>query len=338
MNKKSFNREQLVLQHPIPVSLEGTEKILFQMKNCICKIFQKNGYIGTGFFCKIPFNNIFLPVLITNNHILDDKDLNIYNIIELSINGKTKIKITIDDSRITYTKKEDDITIIEIKPEDGIKYYLEIDDDLNNEILESEYRNKSIYILHYPKEDLSVSYGVIKKIKDKKTIIHLCSTEEGSSGSPILLLKTFKIIGIHCGFHKNNNKCNYGTFIQYLIIKFNKNYYNKETKIILNNSLINNNSNNITKNNQDFYMNLSNNFNNNNPNINMNSNLKNNQNINMNLNNNINNNAYNNQLNISMNNTLEIDVIYKIYIYLIYQIKNSQNFVQNLMVKIIHFI
>ena len=140
MNEKSLNKEQLVLEHPIPVSLEGTKKIIFQMENCICKIFQKNGNIGTGFFCKIPFNKDFLPVLITNNHILDDKDLDNNNIIELSINGKNKIKITLDDSRKKYTnpEKEIDITIIEIKSEDRIKDYLEIDDDANNEILESE--------------------------------------------------------------------------------------------------------------------------------------------------------------------------------------------------------
>ena len=131
------------------------------------------------------------------------------NIIELSINGiksKTNIKIKMDDSRMKYTNpdKEIDITIIEIKPKDGIKNYLEIDDDANSEILESEYRNKSIYILHYPKRDLSVSYGVIYYIEDKKIIDHLCSTEEGSSGSPILSLKSFKIIGIHYGYHKKN--------------------------------------------------------------------------------------------------------------------------------------
>ena len=150
MNERSFIKEQLVLERPIPVSLEGKKKIIFQMQNCICKIFLKNGNFGTGFFCKIPLNkNDVLPVLFTNNHILNDKDLQNNNIIELSINGKNKIKITIDDSRKKYTNSENeiDITIIEIKPEDGINNYLEIDEDSKNEILESEYRNKSIYIL-----------------------------------------------------------------------------------------------------------------------------------------------------------------------------------------------
>ena len=44
----------------IPVSAKDTEKILFQMKNCICKIFPKDGEKGTGFFCKIKFKEKML--------------------------------------------------------------------------------------------------------------------------------------------------------------------------------------------------------------------------------------------------------------------------------------
>ena len=61
---------------------------------------------------------------------------------------------------------------------------------------------KSIYILHYPKGKLNVSYGLINIIIDNKTINHYCITEEGSSGSPILSLETFKLIGIHYGSSK----------------------------------------------------------------------------------------------------------------------------------------
>ena len=234
MNEKTFNKEQLVLESPIPVSLESTKKITFQMQNCICKIFPKDGNIGTGFFCKIPFNNDFLPVLVTNHHIIKDIDNN--NIIELSINGKTKIEIIIDESRKKYTNPDSyvDITIIEIKPEDGINDYLEIDDETNNKIFDSEYRNKSIYIMHYPKGDLSVSYGIIKDMMENKQITHLCSTEEGSSGCPILSLKTFKIIGIHYGYNAKN-KFNYGTFIKYVIIKFSENILNYNEDNNLNN-------------------------------------------------------------------------------------------------------
>jgi len=55
--------------------------------------------------------------------------------------------------------------------------------------------------LHNPRGKLSVSYGLIKKIDDNKEVIeHYCNTEKGSSGSPIVSLETFKLIGIHFGY------------------------------------------------------------------------------------------------------------------------------------------
>ena len=42
------------------------EKILFQMKNCICKILKENDTHGTGFFCKIPYDKslLYLQIII----------------------------------------------------------------------------------------------------------------------------------------------------------------------------------------------------------------------------------------------------------------------------------
>ena len=180
-----IKQEKLIKEQPIPVSLKDTKEILFQMENCICKIYINNGEIGTGFFCKIPFNNNLLPVLITNNHVLNENDIDNNKIIKLMINNEVK-EIEIDNIRKRYTNsdKNIDITIIEIKPEkDGINNYLEIDEeDINKEkdIIELEYKKKSIYIIHYPNEVLSVSYGIINDIIDNKTINHYCNTEEGS--------------------------------------------------------------------------------------------------------------------------------------------------------------
>ena len=44
---------------------------LKEMGKCICKINGKR--IGTGFFCKLKYNNSLIPVLITNNHVIDDE-------------------------------------------------------------------------------------------------------------------------------------------------------------------------------------------------------------------------------------------------------------------------
>lgn len=73
----------------------------------------------------------------------------------------------------------------------------QIKNNLEKDNIENGYRNKSIYILRCSKEELIISCGIIKEIKEGKIIEHLYSTEEGSSGSPILSLKTYKVIGIN---------------------------------------------------------------------------------------------------------------------------------------------
>jgi len=77
----------LIEDQPIPVDIEGTKSILFQMENCICKIVKGNGQKGTGFFCKIPFPDEYnlLNVLITNNHVLNENDIKNNKIITFKI-------------------------------------------------------------------------------------------------------------------------------------------------------------------------------------------------------------------------------------------------------------
>ena len=57
----------------------------------------------------------------------------------------------------------------------------------------------------------------------KFNIFHSSSTDDGSSGSPILLLSNFKIIGIHKGREKSGNN-NIGKFIRFAIEEFNKKF------------------------------------------------------------------------------------------------------------------
>jgi len=66
--KEDFIKEKYIENSVNPVSIEGLEKILFQMKNCICKIYKNDGTKGTGFFCRIPFpdESNLLHVLFTN--------------------------------------------------------------------------------------------------------------------------------------------------------------------------------------------------------------------------------------------------------------------------------
>ena len=123
-----YNRETKVPNSPDPISLENMKTIISQMKNSICQI-RNNGNYGTGFFCIIPFPDQYdtLPVLITCNHVLNENDLYEGNKIEIffQLDKKEKKKtILIDNLRKTFTNKEIDTTIIEIRREDDEEEFI----------------------------------------------------------------------------------------------------------------------------------------------------------------------------------------------------------------------
>ena len=63
--------------------------------------------------------------------------------------GKETKTIDLSIKRKTYFNKDYDTTMIELKNEDKIKDYLELDDYLFQDNSEKIYRDKSIYTLHY---------------------------------------------------------------------------------------------------------------------------------------------------------------------------------------------
>lgn len=115
-----------------PITKAQTKIISSQLDTCICKIMENEKCIGTGFFCRIrnPDENKRLPVLITNNHVLNEKALDINNKIKITLDDdKIKKDILITDSRLTFSCKDLDTTIIEIKPEDEIDTFLDVDEN-----------------------------------------------------------------------------------------------------------------------------------------------------------------------------------------------------------------
>ena len=223
-----YREDKLNQYLPNPISLEGAKKILYQMQNCVCKIYIEKKSMGIGFLCKIPYKDYPLEVLITNNHILNEKYIENNQTIEIRINKKFK-QIKIDKTRKKYISKSLNVTILEIKPNcDNIKAnnFMEIDEDINKNMIELE--KKSIYILSSnPEEQICISFGLINVLKNEKNKYY-CNIE-GSSCFPILSLESFKIIGIHNGNSKNANiKLNDGIIMKYVIDEFNYNI--KETK------------------------------------------------------------------------------------------------------------
>ena len=156
--------------------------------------------------------------MITNNHIIDKSILSRSKELWVELLN-TKKKIEINNTKKIYTSIQNDITIIEInKEKENIDYFLELDEialDENPNLF-----NENIYIIQYPCSQYipqaSVSYGIAKCCSDTN-IIHLCSTDQGSSGSPILRLATQQVIGVHKLYSLSWNS-NVGTFLRQSII------------------------------------------------------------------------------------------------------------------------
>ena len=225
------NNEEKKLNVPIkPISKAANKIIYNQMEKSVCKIFGDNEKVGTGFLSKIPFPDELnlLPVLITTNNILNEKDL--LNNIKISFDDDKNVKIIkFLPERKIYSSFEYDTTIIEIFPEkDDIKSFLDIELSL-----EKEYLKEQVYTLQYPKgKYCSVSHGSILSI-DEFNIAHNCSTETGSSGGPIILLNNFKVIGIHKGSKKYNLEINFGTLLKFPINEFTKKFSKINRKFLI---------------------------------------------------------------------------------------------------------
>ena len=226
--------DKLILSDELDIKKEGIihgqgnpvtkEEImdLFEMEKSMCKILYEtldnNKGKSTGFFCKININFPIKYALFTNNHVLNENNLEIgrkirFECLELtkyyfsSGYSITKKQIEITENRKIFTNQKLDYTCIELFESDGIVNYFEIDPNIfknNNNII---FENNDIFVLQYPNgNDLSFSYGKILSLENNE-IKHSASTESGSSGSPIIRrCKDNDIIGLHRGGIKKNKK------------------------------------------------------------------------------------------------------------------------------------
>ena len=214
-----IKKEGIIQGHGRPITKEEIFD-LFKMEKSMCKIsFEAdNGEVGkgSGFFCEID-NFLFKYALFTNNHILNESNIEVgktirFECLELqkSIFNKSyntiKKEIKITEKRKVYTNKELDYTCIELFKSDGIIDYFKIEPKLfKND--KNNLKDNDIFILQFPNgNDLSFSYGKIKSLINNK-IIHDASTDNGSSGSPIIRRSRDNyIIGLHYGGFKQNKK------------------------------------------------------------------------------------------------------------------------------------
>ena len=191
-------------------------------------------YFRKWIFCKIPYNNQIINVLLTNHHVINENLLLIGKKIRTYYKGEYK-EIQITKNRLIFTDSRDykkglDYTGIYIFKEDGfnINNFFETD---NYNI--SNYNRIKICILQYPKgNELEIKTGYIEDL-NKYEIFHSADTEHGSSGSPIICInKNYNVIWIHRRYHKIK-KLNHGSYIKYYRIyaKYGKKWYLRLWKI-----------------------------------------------------------------------------------------------------------
>ena len=212
------------------LSLQQIKDITAFMKKSICRI-DCNNWKGTGFLCQINISNsTSINALITCNHVLNRNQIKKGDKINISFNNeKLKFRITINDTTFVYTNKEYDITIIELIGFEHIKYFLcfclknyFLFLNINDENPKDINKDKDIVVFHYEGgKEIKYSAGKLNN-KNSQYFYHCCTTKEGSSGSPILMIENYKVIGIHKG--DIPKKSNAGIFIKKPIDAFIKEY------------------------------------------------------------------------------------------------------------------
>ena len=213
--KKDERINEKIIQNKPPIEIDLN---LHEVLKSICKIrvlFNNSYIIGTGFLIKLFKKVTSIYCLMTCEHTIKKEMIESKKGIEVYYDKEQKKNTIILNKDERYIDEFSDlgldITIIEILNKDKIneEYYLLPDLDYNN------LEEKEIYIPQYPRgKKLSYSEGKIININNYE-IIHNASTLEGSSGSPIFLKNTTRVIGIHKEGNKTKEE-NYGNFIYHL--------------------------------------------------------------------------------------------------------------------------
>ena len=202
-----INLFDLLKEQSIFIDINFCKKIA-KFENCVCKLKinnENNISYASGFFCYIPSTKI--RALITNNHIINQEFLKNQKKITIYIQDndiEKEQEINLNINRIKYTNEALDVTVIEILDEDLIDDYITVDEEL---IQDNEFINESVFNLHFPLgEKLKASFGkIINSMQNKTLFVHNAKTKSDCSGSPILLTKGLKIIGLHIGGSFTNN-------------------------------------------------------------------------------------------------------------------------------------
>ena len=219
--------EENILKGNEPIKLN----VIKQVSKSLCFI-ETPSTSGSGFLIKLFKRTQDFYCLITCEHVIKKEMVNQRQSIKFYYDGQNpklrEIVLNPDERLIQHFRNPNpdereydiDAIVIEILPKDDIPKEFFLSPDIRSISNFNELEGKIIAIIQYPKGELSYANGEIKEIyKNRYEFSHLASTDEGSSGSPILLKNSSQVIGIHRGGDINKTE-NYGEFIGPIIEYF----------------------------------------------------------------------------------------------------------------------
>ena len=127
-NQLSIKQEGIIQGHGNPITKDEIFN-LFKMERSMCKIFfetlKGDQGKGTGFFCEMDNNFPIRYALFTNNHILNEFNIQTgstiyFEYLPNSLNIPIKKEIKINNNRKAFTNRDFDYTCIELLKSDGI--------------------------------------------------------------------------------------------------------------------------------------------------------------------------------------------------------------------------
>ena len=90
--KRDSESEEIIPEGIIPKAkpIQSLDQTELKLKaKCFCKII--GNLYGTGFFCKITYEDKLIPVLITNYHVIDDNYIRKNENLKIYINDDYKV-------------------------------------------------------------------------------------------------------------------------------------------------------------------------------------------------------------------------------------------------------
>ena len=180
---------------PVPLDIAN------EVMKAICKItigINEPRTYGIGFFLNYSDS---LKCLMTNYHVINPSLEN--ENIEIQIHNKKKMKLKLNNRYTKYIERPKDIAMIEIKESDEIYkdiIFLDYDNNYTKKGY-SIYKNIDVFSIEHPYgKGAACARGTIINIY-KYEFYHNISTDNGSSGCPIILLNSninlIQVIGIY---------------------------------------------------------------------------------------------------------------------------------------------